>query len=68
MTLAWWTQGSTHSGIVLAVLRADTYELARRILAVLRRHGQAGWLLVEEVGHDSDPRRSDNPFARSIRS
>ena len=40
LATAYWSQGMTHSGIVLAIRRADTYELARRLLPVLHRYDQ----------------------------
>jgi predicted nuclease of predicted toxin-antitoxin system len=43
LAIAWWAQGKTHAGIILAVRRADSFELARRILPVLTRYDQVGW-------------------------
>ncbi|MGO9919008.1 MAG: DUF5615 family PIN-like protein [Isosphaeraceae bacterium] len=43
LAVAWWGQRKDHTGIVLAVRRADTYELARRLLPVLNRYDQDGW-------------------------
>ena len=43
LAVSWWGQGKEHAGIILAVRRADTYELARRLLPVLHRYDQAGW-------------------------
>lgn len=43
LATAYWSQGMTHSGIVLAIRRADTYELARRLLPVLHRYDQDSW-------------------------
>jgi hypothetical protein len=38
LAVAWWGQQRDHAGIVLALRRADTYDLARHILPVLRRY------------------------------
>ena len=39
-----WSQRSKdHAGIVLAIRRANTYELLRRVLPVLGVYDQAGW-------------------------
>ena len=43
LAVVWWGQGKEHAGIILALRRANTYELARHILPVLRRYDQAGW-------------------------
>ena len=43
LAVSWWRQQRDHSGIVLAMRRADTYELARHILPVLQLYDQAGW-------------------------
>jgi hypothetical protein len=40
---AWWVAQRDHAGIVLALRRADVYNLARHILPVLRLYDQAGW-------------------------
>jgi predicted nuclease of predicted toxin-antitoxin system len=39
----WWTQSRGHGGVVLAVRRANSYELLRRVLPVLSLYDQAGW-------------------------
>lgn len=39
----WYSQSKDHTGIVLAVRRASTYELLRRVLPVLAVYDQAGW-------------------------
>jgi len=39
----WWAAQQDHAGIVLALRRADVYNLARHILPVLRFYDQAGW-------------------------
>jgi predicted nuclease of predicted toxin-antitoxin system len=43
LAVAWWDQGRAHSGIILAVRRADSYLLANRVLSVLVRYDRAGW-------------------------
>jgi len=39
----WWHESKPHAGIVLAIRRANTYELLCRVLAVLTRYDQVGW-------------------------
>jgi hypothetical protein len=39
----WWSQSKEHAGIVLAVRRANTYDLMRRLLPVLACYDQVGW-------------------------
>ena len=39
----WWDQSRDHAGIMLAIRRANTYELMRRVLPVLARYDQADW-------------------------
>jgi hypothetical protein len=39
----WWGQQKEHAGMVIAIRRANTYELARHVLPVLVRYDQAGW-------------------------
>ncbi len=39
----WWSARQDHAGIVLALRRADVYDLARHLLPVLRLYDQAGW-------------------------
>jgi predicted nuclease of predicted toxin-antitoxin system len=46
----WWTQGKDHAGIILAVRRFDTYEVARRVLALLLSYDQQGWKNCVLVG------------------
>jgi hypothetical protein len=43
LAVAWWGQQRAHAGIILAMRRADTYDLARHILPVLHLYDQAGW-------------------------
>jgi hypothetical protein len=43
LAVAWWGQQRDHAGIVLAVRRADSYDLARHALPVLQLYDQAGW-------------------------
>lgn len=44
LAVAWWGQQRDHAGIVLAIRRADTYDLLRHILPVLQLYDQSGWL------------------------
>jgi predicted nuclease of predicted toxin-antitoxin system len=39
----WWAARRDHAGIVLALRRADVYDLARHVLPVLRLYDQAAW-------------------------
>ena len=39
----WYGESKEHAGIVLAVRRASTYELLRRVLPVLGVYDQDGW-------------------------
>lgn len=43
LAVEWWNQGKDHAGIVLAMRRFDTYEVARRVLALLLSYDQQGW-------------------------
>jgi predicted nuclease of predicted toxin-antitoxin system len=43
LAVSWWSQQREHAGIVLAIRRADTYDLARHLLPVLQLYDQAGW-------------------------
>lgn len=43
LAFAWWNQQRDHAGIILAVRRADTYDLARHLLSVLQLYDQLGW-------------------------
>lgn len=43
LAIAWWNQQHDHAGIVLAIRRADTYDLARHVLPVLLLYDQSGW-------------------------
>ncbi len=43
LAVAWWGQQRDHAGIILAIRRADTYDLARHVLPVLQLYDQAGW-------------------------
>lgn len=43
LAVEWWKLQRDHAGIVLAVRRHDTYDLARHVLPVLQRYDQAGW-------------------------
>ncbi len=40
---AWYPQGQHHAGILLAMRRANTYEMLRRILPILGLYDQRGW-------------------------
>jgi hypothetical protein len=40
---AWWGQQRDHAGLLLAVRRVDTYDLARHVLPVLQLYDQTGW-------------------------
>jgi predicted nuclease of predicted toxin-antitoxin system len=40
---AWWSAQRDHAGIVLALRRADVYDLARHVIPVLQLYDQAGW-------------------------
>lgn len=42
----WWQQSKDHAGIVLAVRRANTHELSRRVVPVLDLDDQSGWRTV----------------------
>lgn len=39
----WWNQSREHAGIVLAVRRAASYDLMRRVLPVLALYSQTEW-------------------------
>jgi hypothetical protein len=39
----WWGQSRNHAGIILAVRRASTYDLLRRVLPVLALYDQTEW-------------------------
>ncbi len=43
LAVDWWSRPKDHAGIVLAVRKVDTYDLARRLLPVLGLYDQAGW-------------------------
>ena len=43
LAVAWWGRQQDHAGIILAIRRGDTYELARHVLPVLGLYDQAGW-------------------------
>jgi predicted nuclease of predicted toxin-antitoxin system len=43
LAVSWHQKAQDHAGIILAVRRADTYELARRVLSVLVLYDQASW-------------------------
>jgi hypothetical protein len=43
LAFRWWSLQKEHAGIVLAVRRANTYDLARHVLPVLVRFDQPGW-------------------------
>lgn len=43
LAVAWWGQQRDHAGILLAVRRSDSYELARHALPILQLYDQAGW-------------------------
>src|SRR4051794_5219883 len=40
LAVAWWQQQRTHAGVILAVRRGDTYDLARHVLRVLQLYDQ----------------------------
>jgi predicted nuclease of predicted toxin-antitoxin system len=44
LAVAWFNQQRDHAGIILAVRRADSYVLTRRILPVLRIYDQISWI------------------------
>ena len=43
LAVAWFGSNRAHAGIVLAIRRADTYDLARHVLPVLGMYDQGGW-------------------------
>ena len=43
LAVEWSRTQESHAGIVLAVRRADVYDLARHVLPVLLRFDQLGW-------------------------
>lgn len=43
LAVAWWGQNKDHAGIVLAIRRTNTYDLARHVVPVLGLFDQAGW-------------------------
>ena len=43
LAILWWQKQKEHAGIILAIRRADTYDLARHLLPVLNRYDQVGW-------------------------
>jgi len=43
LAVRWWRQQKQHAGIIIAIRRANTYELARHVMPVLVRYDQAGW-------------------------
>ncbi len=43
LAVAWWGQNKPHAGIVLAIRRANTYDLVRHVLPVLGLYDQQGW-------------------------
>lgn len=43
---AWWNQTREHAGIVLAVRRANTYDLLRHVLPILSLYDQSSWRSV----------------------
>ena len=43
LAVLWWARHNYHAGIVLAIRRADTYQLARHVLPVLALFDQDGW-------------------------
>lgn len=50
LATSWWQQHREHAGIVLALRRADTYDMARKLLPVLRLYDQIGWRNVVLFG------------------
>lgn len=43
LAIDWWNQKRDHAGIVLALRRADTYDLCRHVLPVLHLFDQTAW-------------------------
>lgn len=43
LAIQWWNQQKDHSGIVLAIRRANSYDLLRHVLSVLGMYDQGGW-------------------------
>ena len=43
LAVAWWQQQRDHAGIILAIRRADTYDLARHVLPVLQLYDLPAW-------------------------
>jgi hypothetical protein len=43
LAVAWWGIQKPHAGIILAIRRANTYQLARHVLPVLGLYNQVGW-------------------------
>ena len=43
LAVAWWSGQHDHAGIIVAIRRADTYDLARHVLPVLQLFDQTGW-------------------------
>jgi len=39
----WWQAQRDHAGVILAMRRATSYELFRRLLSVLNLYDQSGW-------------------------
>jgi len=44
LAVQWWNQQRDHAGIILAIRRVDTYDLARHVLPVLQLFDQAAWI------------------------
>jgi hypothetical protein len=43
LAVARWAQQRDHAGILIAIRRADAFDLARHVLPVLQLFDQAGW-------------------------
>jgi len=43
LAVQWWNQQKDHAGIVLAIRRANSYDLLRHVLSVLGMYDQDGW-------------------------
>ena len=43
LAVTWWNMQRDHAGIILAIRRFDTYDLARHVLPVMQLFDQLGW-------------------------
>lgn len=66
---AWWAHPRDHAGIVLAVWRANTYDLLRRVLPVLALYDRAGWqnIVTYALQRSFKPRTSHLEFYFRLR-